>query len=713
MNLRQKTLWIILSLSAALILIVIVIARLINAGSFQALEARLLREDINRSVSTLNSQINSLAVGAFDYARWDDTYAFAQGENPTYDEEYLTPIVYEDFRLDAIFVLDNAGAAVYAGAFDDGVIVDPDPALTDFVSGSAALTSHADPESRVSGLIMTPYGPAAVASMPILPNAGAGAVQGAFIWLRFLGPDEETNLTTGDYAVELLPVDTQTNPAQSPDAPVLDEAVRIDRLSSDRIAGEVTLADLQGAPVMALRVIMDRDVAQQGDAAYLLLVVTLVIVGVSLAAAGALIMDQLVTNRLSKLQQTVTQITADGDFTRRTQATGHDEIGQLSTSINTMLDRLVNAQSALEASETRLEAVLMRAPLLLMIVKMDGSIALMTGRSLSVLGITGDIPTGASAFDAFADNLELLRDIRRGLKGETLNRVTPFDSRVFDMYYTPIRNEGGTLNGLICVGVDATERYENEQALREARDAAETANEAKTTFLANMSHELRTPLNAIIGFTGIMLMGNQLGEKDLYRAQRIRANGERLLSIIDDILDLSRIEAGRLVLVPQEIKLRRLVNDVDAHLRPQAEDKGLGFSVTVDDSLPEMVHADHDALFKIMNNLISNGIKFTETGTVDMRLERKDDKLVIAVRDTGIGIPSHMHETIFESFRQVDGSSTRRYGGTGLGLAIVHHLCQGMSGKIQLESTVGEGSTFTILLPLLEEDSHAPSYTSG
>jgi signal transduction histidine kinase len=241
-----------------------------------------------------------------------------------------------------------------------------------------------------------------------------------------------------------------------------------------------------------------------------------------------------------------------------------------------------------------------------------------------------------------------------------------------------------------------------QEELRAAKDAAEQSNRAKSIFLANMSHELRTPLNAIMGFLTIILMNAKLDSKDEYRAQRAYANSERLLNTINDILDISRIEAGRLQIVPMPISVRDTVESVRSQMEVLAEEKSLPIEAQVTENVPSMIETDGDALTKIITNLLSNGIKFTETGSVKLLVDSVDNRLIIKVTDTGIGIAPHMYDLIFESFRQVDESTTRPYGGIGLGLAIVQNLCKAMQGNVRVESELGRGSTFTVTLPFAQ-----------
>jgi signal transduction histidine kinase len=244
-------------------------------------------------------------------------------------------------------------------------------------------------------------------------------------------------------------------------------------------------------------------------------------------------------------------------------------------------------------------------------------------------------------------------------------------------------------------------KAQNEE-LAVAYEQAQEATRLKSQFLSTMSHELRTPLNAIQGYSGIMMAGvsGELDAEALRMTSRIYESSEHLLTLVNDILDLAKIEAGRMELVDGEYSIRALVQSTASQLGVLAQQKDVSFETHVGDDVPDRLIGDQERLTQIVINLLSNAFKFTEQGRVTLRVERKDASLLIRVSDTGIGVPPHALNTIFEEFRQVDGTSKRAYGGTGLGLAIVNKLTQSMGGKIAVESTVNVGSTFTVTLPL-------------
>ena len=237
----------------------------------------------------------------------------------------------------------------------------------------------------------------------------------------------------------------------------------------------------------------------------------------------------------------------------------------------------------------------------------------------------------------------------------------------------------------------------------------EAASRHKSQFLANMSHELRTPLNSVLGFTELLVDGiyGELPDKAKTTVARVQANGRHLLGLINDVLDLSKIEAGQLTLTLEDYSVGQIVRSTVTAVEPLARAKGLELSTTVAENLP-IGRGDERRLTQVLLNLAGNAVKFTETGAVDILAGAADGHFEIAVRDTGPGIAAKDQALIFEEFQQVDSSSTRQKGGTGLGLAISKRIVEMHGGTIDVESVLGSGSTFRLKIPIrVKEDVRA------
>jgi two-component system aerobic respiration control sensor histidine kinase ArcB len=274
----------------------------------------------------------------------------------------------------------------------------------------------------------------------------------------------------------------------------------------------------------------------------------------------------------------------------------------------------------------------------------------------------------------------------------------------------PLHNSQGEIIGMVGISFDITARKEAEHELKIAKEGAEAANKAKTEFLATISHELRTPLNGIIGMAQI-LVNQKLSVKLRDHVQDIFEASNLLLSLVNDMLDFAKLEAGEMDVLAEPVDLKILVNETTDIMIYQAKSKGLDFVVDYAETVPYQVLTDSRAIKQILLNLLSNAIKFTEQGQIALQVSciKKTENaamLQITVTDSGIGIPADKMSLIFERFKQLDSSLTRRYGGTGLGLAITKQLVEKLGGEIGVETQLGKGSTFWVKLkfPLVKNN---------
>ncbi|MCF7923399.1 MAG: PAS domain S-box protein, partial [Candidatus Marinimicrobia bacterium] len=269
---------------------------------------------------------------------------------------------------------------------------------------------------------------------------------------------------------------------------------------------------------------------------------------------------------------------------------------------------------------------------------------------------------------------------------------------------TATLDTSGNITGFLGIALDITQRKRGEEALRLAKSVAEAANQTKSEFLANMSHELRTPLNSVIGFSNIILRNNEskLDEKEITYLERIQANGKHLLELINDILDLSKVEAGSMDLEIVSLNVGDLIHDLIGQVESQVAQKPINLVQDLPDTMSE-IQTDPGKLKQILLNLVSNAIKFTEEGTITIKVKTDPAShrpTAIRVIDSGIGIPEDRLSHIFDEFEQVDSSTQRKYGGTGLGLSISKALSELMGYTLDVSSKLGKGSTFQISIPV-------------
>jgi PAS domain S-box-containing protein len=268
-----------------------------------------------------------------------------------------------------------------------------------------------------------------------------------------------------------------------------------------------------------------------------------------------------------------------------------------------------------------------------------------------------------------------------------------------------VRSDAGGPAELQCVGRDVTDRTQSERALAEARDQADAASRAKSRFLAMASHEIRTPLNGIIGMSGL-LMDTPLTPEQATYVKAVKTSGDALLSLIEELLDYSKIEAGKIDLEHRPFALSAMIEDITELLAPRAQARRIEIAAYVDERLPMEVIGDATRLRQVLLNLAGNAIKFTSTGGVALIVEPGiwPNEISFLVRDTGIGVAPEAQQRIFREFEQADDRIARNYGGTGLGLSISDRIVKRMGGRIALQSEPGAGSTFEVSIPLAAAD---------
>jgi PAS domain S-box-containing protein len=389
-------------------------------------------------------------------------------------------------------------------------------------------------------------------------------------------------------------------------------------------------------------------------------------------------------------------------------------LGQQNIELETIQEDLLNSRKAIENSEQRVSTIIQSSP--------DGIITIDKKGIISSFNYSAEKLFGYQSEDILNKNIKILMPKSIALEHDLyLEKYIPNSPsslvgksrelvgqrRDGSQFPLELKVELVFIDGeVMFIGIirDITEQKQLQQDVQNALEAAEKASQAKSGFLANMSHELRTPMNAIIGYSEMLAEDAEDGGLDemFDDLNKITAAGKHLLSLINDVLDISKIEAGKMDLYLEDFTLSELITDVASTAKSLVDKNNNTLITEVADDI-EVMHGDVTKVRQILFNLVSNSAKFTSNGQISISAEAlynsNEPSVKISVADTGIGIPADKIDSIFEEFSQADESTTRNYGGTGLGLALVKKFCEMMAGKIYIESIVGEGSTFIFEIP--------------
>jgi two-component system phosphate regulon sensor histidine kinase PhoR len=528
---------------------------------------------------------------------------------------------------------------------------------------------------RVAGLALTDE------NSPELTELAQKASRAAGARVTLIAPD---GAVVGDSDVALVDLPQVENHAGRPEVrAALEGRVGSSTRRSDTVGRELLYLAMPRDPaaesgVVRLAVDLDRVEAAVADLHRELLVAG----GLGLAAALALsyLLSALLVRPLRELRRTVVAIAA-GDLSARVHYRARDELGEIGRAINDMGEQLQLRLEQLSGDEEQLRAVLRSMVEGVLVVGRDGRIALANPRLVELFDLQAEVE-GRLPLEAIrsADVQDLLRDALRASESE--RREILYGNRVLEAHAVGFPLAGQ--RGVVAVFHDVTHNRQLEAIRRD--------------FVANASHELKTPLTAIRGFAETLLQSELPAQDARPYLEIILSHSERLAALIDDLLELSRIESGKLGLEPVELDAAEVARGVLRNLEPRFRERSI--ETHLSDSGAPAARADRRALEQVLENLLDNAAKYTESGgRVDVRVAGRDDRVQVEVADTGIGIPEADRARIFERFYRVDKARSRALGGTGLGLAIVKHLVQTMGGEISVESSPGAGSTFRFTLP--------------
>mgnify|MGYP000851693392 FL=1 len=700
--------------------------------SFSRLEENEVSTNVARASNALDAKIQKLGSNAYDYGVWADTFYFVQGENEGYINETLFPSILANLGTNMMLFYDSSNKLYYATGVDieSGEEKNISSSMLDHFSTNAILFSHS--EKQITGIINSPEGLLLIASNPIKKNSGDGPTVGTIIFARYLDTavieelEEQTQLS--------LDIQKFNEKSASVDPEKLSSILGennnlyINPQNETSIVGTTVLSDVNGNPVLILDVDMERNTYQQGRSTLKYVFAVILIMGILCGIVLMILLDRLLLDRLSFLSKNLTDITKKGSLSSRVDMDGDDELKDLANNINYMLESLENNELEFQQAENenkkRMETVL--SSIICGTLLIDAETQIITDVNPTATEIIG-LPKENIVGSAYSD---FIPPLKKGVdaflyQGMTINKCESIlinaDGKEIPIFRSVVPVHLFDKMYFVESFVDMARIKEAEEALIDAKITAEAANRAKSDFLATMSHELRTPLNSIIGFSDMILDGAVVDpDKQKKYLGNISASGKHLLSLINNILDLSKIEAGKMDIHCELFVAYTTIDEVKQLVSPLADKKGIKIEFIKDESL-EIIYADRLRFKQILFNLVSNAIKFTHPGgKITISATKALDKARFSVEDTGIGISEEDKSKLFQPFVQLDSATTRKHEGTGLGLSLVKRFVEIQNGSIWVESELGKGTKFTFELPLrpiseertaIEQEISAPAET--
>jgi PAS domain S-box-containing protein len=441
----------------------------------------------------------------------------------------------------------------------------------------------------------------------------------------------------------------------------------------------------------------------------LIVILLMSIAGMALLLIGSWLLARSLTRPISALEEAAQQLQQGQAVT--VLVNSNDEIGRLSSSFNQMAATIRERETELSSTKAFIDGVVENLPAMVVVKDVNHRFVLINKAGEDLIGVNREDFLGKTDHDLFPpEQADFFVERDRAVLESGLLEVIadePIQTRDNGLRYLQtkkiaINGEDGRPQYLVCISDDITERKIAAVALEAALVEAEAANRAKSSFLTNMSHEVRTPLNGLVGVAG-MLQATGLNARQSDMVAIIETSAQILERVLSDVIDLAQLESGRVEFIDKAFDLKAGMQLLGAQVEPLAAGKGLVFDLEIAADVGDTVQGDRIRLQQVLTNLLNNALKFTETGRVGLRISRPTpggDAVAFEVHDTGVGFDPRMAETLFERFRQADGSATRQFGGTGLGLSISRDLARGMGGDVTARGAPGEGACFTLVVPL-------------
>ena len=713
-SLRRKTLLIIAVAMIGLVGGLYFLSRALLMRSFTKLEANFASENIQRASSALTNEIDTLDRTTSEYGSWDQTYAFVHGRNPTYTASEFPSTTFLQLKINFVAIFDQHGTLLFSKSFDPergGETFLP-VGLKDHLKPGSKLVDLSSPDSRVSGILMLPDGPAIVDSRPILMSDSRGPIAGTVVMGRLLDTNELARLGSVTHLGLIGQRLDQTS--LSPDFQKANQEisagnqVSIRSLDDNSLAAYKRIDDIYGKPALLIQVLLPRTISEQGRASQLQFLLLLLAAALVFGAVTLYLLERFVISRIANLTESITQIGASGNLSARLAVSGHDELAFLGTAINGMLEDLEKSQIDRHEGRTRLSVMMEKMPAVLWTTDKELRFTSGMGAGLEKLGAHAAAMAGKTLFEYFQTNDPEFTPIaahRKALAGESVTYELEWQKLVFETHVQPFHGSEGELLGVIGVALDITDRKHLADQLRQSAKL-----QAVGELAGGVAHDFNNLLMVVKGHAEMLTdrlakIPADLSASARQNVEQIQQAAERATGLTRQLLAFSRMQ----VLQPRVLDLNDAVAGmIQMVSRVIGENIELAF---LPGAKLGRVKADPSQIEQVILNLVVNARDAMPEGgrltieTLNVDLDRNyvqqhavvepGPYVMLTVSDTGSGIDPETQARIFEPF-----FTTKTQGrGTGLGLATVYGVVKQSGGYIWVYSEVGQGTTFKVYLP--------------
>jgi PAS domain S-box-containing protein len=703
------------------------VIHLVILENYKYLEHKNVVEDLDGLESIIVAEFDSLKATCTDWAVWDDTYEFAGGNYENYSEENLNgPEFYLHLNLFAF--INQEGSYLYKNFTDleSNEYVPVPPEIISYIDRRVDMIDKDPEDMDYRGVITSSRGPLLFVCSPILRTDRSGPKDGMVVMGKLLTGDLLESIKNRSM-MEITVVQHGSGNPDLDEVPIPNgsnihthKTIREKDLST--LVIEYTIFDPYGESRIVLLVEKDRSVYKEGMKTTLTLGLAMFLPLIIILLVFIILVDKFFVKRVLEMGGQVRDLSADPDSRERIRVNGRDEISDLVEKINGLLESKERAYAIVDESDKRYYQMFNNSPGMFINLALDGTVLDANDSVLKALDRTREsiVGMGFELFLIEPESNELLKMIdqsmEEGIKMRVDGKLRKLNGPPIEVIISLVSTKVAGRTIIHMMMEDISARKQTEIELENAHKEALAASQIKSDFISNVSHEIRTPLNGLLGM--IDLLGRtELDFPQRKYLEKAKSSGRTMVSIVNDILDMSKIEIGKMTLEENGYDLRNAVENVCGVMEIMAQEKGLVLTHQFANDVPERAIGDELRVTQVLNNLLSNAIKFTGSGSVGLNVSTLFDtgspKILFSVNDTGIGMSEETISKLFQKFTQADTSTSRKYGGTGLGLAISKELAERMGGRIWAESQPGKGSTFRFTVEMVIDEKPLASLSSG